>query len=476
MANRIESDEVLKESFSNTMQLFDLVLAKGFDKFNEIFEDKGMLPLIYITEWFRVWTIIIQKKLHPYYSQNLINYVNRASKFKLIKTGFDINLEMCGKENLKIFLALALYANTIPDNVEEDLLVEISSLNSLFVKVCLSCLNENQAVKFNKPLGFNGKVKIQHHVFWVLYLTPCHKFDESQSVDSIRKIENPLNLIKTLSNCLLNREFDDYCRQMEQDYLICNYLYYLFYEVDQMIKDKKISKIKVNSVLGKEIELIVQIAVNICKSFYLSEEGSQFSDITHEWCDVRVEHLIYIIVNISENPSDYTKYFNQTLVFELEGKGFSVIKHFVGIIKEIDEDVLTKLLDLSFKEELDKYQMFSILFKLVKESEDNEVLKSDSEISSHRSSDSMPPMSLLTSISSKKNIIIRALLLAIYKSCSVVDDIQVISKLFFNLFLPYAFTDAECKNEILNYLEETDESDDIDRILVRAIEIDERYR
>lgn len=154
---------------------------------------------------------------------------------------------------------------------------------------------------------------------------------------------------------------------MEQDYLICIYLFYLLHWVDKLIQQKLMSKIKVNSVIGKELDVIIQIASNVCRSFYLSEEGSQFSDITHEWFDQKVEHLIDLIVKVSDNPSDYAKYFNQTLIFELESKGFSVIKHFVSLIKEIDEDVLTNLLDLSFKEDLDSYQMFSILFKLLKE-------------------------------------------------------------------------------------------------------------
>ena len=84
----------------------------------------------------------------------------------------------------------------------------------------------------------------------------------------------------------------------------------------------------------------------------------------------------------------------------------------------------------------------------------------------------MSQNSLLTSISSKKNIIIRALLLAIYKSQSNVADIQVISKLFFVMFVPYAVSNNENKNEILNYLDEIEEIDEIESVLMKAIDID----
>ena len=200
MATKIESDEQLKESFGNNMQFFNLILAKGFDKFNQVYEDKGMLPLIYIVEWLRIWINMIKQKLPSESAHNLISYIHKASKFKLTSSGFDNNLEMCGKENLKIFLALTLYTNTMLSNDEDELLVEISELKSLFVKVCMSCLNEHHALNLNKPHGFNGKVKIQHHIFWVLYLTPSYKFTNGQSTFELRKIENPLNLIKILSN------------------------------------------------------------------------------------------------------------------------------------------------------------------------------------------------------------------------------------------------------------------------------------
>ena len=210
-------------------------------------------------------------------------------------------------------------------------------------------------------------------------------------------------------------------------------------------------------------------------NFYISE-GSQFSDITHELYDSKWEELLFILVNVCENPSEFSKYFNQSLIFELEGKGFSVIKHFVSLIKDIDEDVLTQLIELSFKEELDKYQIFSILFKLLKESEENEVLKSDSEMSSHLSSDSSAQISLLASISSKKNIVFKALLLAFYKSWSKVEIIQVISRLFFIMFLPYAYEDLQCKNDIRAFIDELEESEEIDKILIRAVEIEDKRR
>jgi len=201
-----------------------------------------------------------------------------------------------------------------------------------------------------------------------------------------------------------------------------------------------------------------------------SEEGSQISDVTNEKCDRMVENLVYILVNINESPSDLQHFFSQSLVFELEAKGFSVIKYMAGIIKEIDEDVLTKMIDLSFQEELDNYKMFSILFKLLKESEETDIVKSDDE--SRRSSDSASQTNLLTSISSKKNIIVRALVLAIYKSFSRVYEIQMISRIFFMMFLPYVFCDNKAKDDILIYLEEADEDEDIERILTRAIDID----
>ena len=87
------------------------------------------------------------------------------------------------------------------------------------------------------------------------------------------------------------------------------------------------------------------------------------------------------------------------------------------IIKEIYEEVLlVKLIDLCFKEEeKGKYQIFSILFKLPKQSEENEIYKIDN------------------------NVVTRALILALYKSNSTEDNLFVLSKLFFMMSLPYAF-------------------------------------
>lgn len=242
-----------------------------------------------------------------------------------------------------------------------------------------------------------------------------------------------------------------------------------------MLKNKQISKTKINSSLEDEINTVVQTATAICKNFYMSE-GSQYSDVTHERFDCKIEELVYILVDISDKPSNFAKYFTQTILFEFEMKGFSIIKHFKDIIKDIDEEVLAKLLDLSFKEELDKYQMFSILFQLLRESEENEVLKSDSEVSSHRSSDSGPAFSLLSTISSKKEVIFRALLLSIYKSCSKVENIQLISKLFFIIFIPYVFEDTDCKNEMRMYLDEMEDSEDIEKMLVKAIDLEDKYK
>jgi hypothetical protein len=236
---------------------------------------------------------------------------------------------------------------------------------------------------------------------------------------------------------------------------------------------------KINSVIGDEIDLIIQIAVNVCRSwmdfdssnrkFDLNKDTVQVSDLTHEEFDIKIEHLVYILVTISDHPSDYSRYFSQNLVFELESKGFSVIKHFVNIIKEIDESVLTNLIDLSFKEDLDKYQMFSILFKLLKQSEENDALESESEMSSHMSSDSNAQSSLLASISTKKNIIVRAILLSIYKSFSPLNDIQVLGKLFLMMFVPYMYKGETKRNRCLKILDETKETDDIENILVSLI-------
>jgi hypothetical protein len=55
MVNKIESEDSFKELFSKETLFFDLILAKGFDKFYEIFQDKGMVLLIYLTEWIRTW-------------------------------------------------------------------------------------------------------------------------------------------------------------------------------------------------------------------------------------------------------------------------------------------------------------------------------------------------------------------------------------------------------------------------------------
>lgn len=398
-----------------------------------------------------------------------LSYINNVAKSKILKTGLDIDLESCSKDNLKIFIAICLYSGTLLDAKNENLISKLASQKSLFVKNWLTLLKEEIAVSVHLPQSNIRKVQIQHHVFWLIYLTPCYRFNSLQGMFEIKKIKDPINLIQWLWNCLTNREFDDYYRQIEQDYIICIYLFYLFKELDEMIKNKKISKMKVNSMIWQEIDLIVQIAVNVCRSFYSNEEESQLSDLAHEEFDTKVEHLVYILVNISDHPSEYTRYFSQTLVFELESKGFSVIKHFVDIIKEIDEGVLTNLIDLSFKEDVDKYQIFSILFKLVKQSEDTELLESESEMSSYRSNDSFPQGSLLASISSKRNIIMRAILLAIYKSFSSINDIQVIARLFFMIFIPYAFKGTQARLRVAKYLDEVKDTDDIEQIVVSLI-------
>ena len=305
MLNTSVSEDTLWEMLSNNTQIFDFVLGKGFDKFQDVYVDKGLIPLLYIVEWIRIWTNMVKKLIPGSYSHNLLSYINKASKFKLVKSSNDINFEQWNKDNLKIFIALALYSNTILELNDEEFISELASKNSLFVKSCLSCLNEDLAIKFNKPRGSGGKVKIQHHVYWLMYLTSCHKFNNDQNPLELKTINNTLDLIKTLSHCLINREFgsdtdktskaqkfiskdqksqisnfNEIQHQMEQDYLICIYLFYLFHDLNMMIQEKemsinkkqvlfKISKIKVNTLLSKELELIIQVAINVCKNIHL---------------------------------------------------------------------------------------------------------------------------------------------------------------------------------------------------------------
>lgn len=189
------------------------------------------------------------------------------------------------------------------------------------------------------------------------------------------------------------------------------------------------------------METVLKIAVNLIKNFMHQKqlENHDFmSEIRTDNSDAKLDELVYILVNLSETPGKYSKYFTQAIVFKLESNGMSIIKHFVNIIKDLDQNVLQKLINLCFKEDQDKYQMFSILFKLLRMSEENEVFKSDSDIGSQKSSDMQG--SLLATLDDHK-LIIRALLLALYKSSTRVDNLVVISKLFFTMFLPYAFSD-----------------------------------
>ena len=205
-----------------------------------------------------------------------------------------------------------------------------------------------------------------------------------------------------------------------------------------MFKDKVVSKIKINNTLSSEMKKILKMAINLLKNFkhQISVKNTDFlKDIKHDNFDLMIEELIYIVVNLSENPSErYTKYFTQSIVFTLESKGFSIIKHFVTIIDKIDENVLVKLIELCFKEEKDKYQIFSILFKLLRQSEENEILKIDNDL------------------------VTRALILALYKSNSNQENLIVLSKLFFMMFLPYAFGDKnhELSKRIEHEIQELD--------------------
>ena len=105
----------------------------------------------------------------------------------------------------------------------------------------------------------------------------------------------------------------------------------------------------------------------------------------------------------------------------------------------------------------------------MKQSENTEVFEWESELSSHRSSDSNLQGSLLSTLSSKKTIIVRAILLAVYKSFSIVNDIQVLSKLFLIVFVPYFFQSNESKNRALKLIDNIQDSDDIEYIIVKII-------
>lgn len=355
------------------------------------------------------------------------------------------------------------------------------------ILACLSYLDEKSAYKMQK-LQSKLFINSQYHSYWYLYLASSLKTRKSRIVSLI---SDPLNMVLALAGPILNKGPSNNESQLEQDYIMCIYFHIIFAQIDQLFKEKSISKIKINSTLSSEMEAIIKVAINIKKTFKQQsdiENNDFLKDIRSKEFDFLIDELIFILVNLSENPSKYSKYFTQQIVFSLENQGLSIIKHFVSIIQELDENVLSTFIELCFKEDFDKYNMFSILFKLLHQSEENEMLKSDSEISSQKSSDIQG--GLLASIGDSK-IIIKALLLGLYKSSSHVDNLVAISRLFFLMFLPYVFIHSSCpelikriENEIQELesdhhsslsKDEANGSDDIEKILVRAIEIEEEY-
>lgn len=69
----------LKEEFKDSNEIaltiqnlnfFDLIVGKGIDNLNDKFGDKG-LPLVFISEWIRIWLNIIRRKSHYSYSHKI---------------------------------------------------------------------------------------------------------------------------------------------------------------------------------------------------------------------------------------------------------------------------------------------------------------------------------------------------------------------------------------------------------------------
>lgn len=265
----------LKEEFKDSNEIaltiqnlnfFDLIVGKGIDSLNDKFGDKG-LPLVFISEWIRIWLNIIRRKSHYSYSHKIWSYIWRLAKTKLVGYINTINYETVNKENLPVYVSLILYASTIPDNSEDDLIIEYARIKTINCRICLSNLNESLAVGLIKPPKTNLSIDSisLSNVYWILYLTPLFKFSESQKESHLMTIENPLNMIKALASGLSINDFDDYHVQLEHHYLSWIYLFYIFNYVDSMLKNKQISKIKINSTLDKEIDSIIQTAWIVCK-------------------------------------------------------------------------------------------------------------------------------------------------------------------------------------------------------------------
>lgn len=76
MENKLESEDIFKKVIQGKGLYFDLMLGKGFDNFHKAFQDKGIIILISITEWVRIWLNIISTKLPEVYSSELRNFIN----------------------------------------------------------------------------------------------------------------------------------------------------------------------------------------------------------------------------------------------------------------------------------------------------------------------------------------------------------------------------------------------------------------
>ena len=267
IAQKVENKESIEiYSNINKFNFLDLIVGKGIEGINEIFGDKGIL-LVYLSEWIRIWLNIIRLKSHYSYSHKINSYIWKLARSKVVSLINTINYESVNKENLYVYISLILYASTIPENSDDDLIWEWARIKSVNSRIWLSNINERLACSIMKP----GKITMTAdsinllNLYWILYLTPWYKFSEKQNEFHLMTLENPLNMIKFLSSGLNTNEFDDYHAQLEHNYFAWIYLYYLFDYIDQMLKKKQISKIKINSALDKEIDSIIQTACIVWK-------------------------------------------------------------------------------------------------------------------------------------------------------------------------------------------------------------------
>ena len=328
-----------------------------------------------------------------------------------------------------------MYTNTVTDNPSDEIIEECLKISSMSIFTCLSYLDEKSVYKVYN-LMCNSYIGVEHHCFWYLNLSCYSTKQPTESIPIPKDISDPLYLVQALSQLLSTHKITNHETQLEQDYIICLYFYFCFKQIEKLFKNKAVSKIKINNTLSSEMNDVLKIAVNLRKQIGdgNDENDGALRQVKSDRFDYMIEELIYIVVNLSETPSKYAEYFTQSVIFSLESKGLSIIKHFITIIKEIDEDVLVKLIDLCFREEKGKYQIFSILFKLLRQSEENEIHKIDN------------------------NVVTRALILALYKSNSTEENLVVLSKLFFMMFLPYAFGEKnqELSKRIENEIQDLD--------------------